>query len=249
MSTAFYNPNGAEVPPVGVLPKQGSTNVGCDLNACFSSHLLSPSDPNNGNLAPVLTEASDDELISAAQLGDQRAFMELCDRYSGLTKQKISNIVRNREDTEDALQDTLLRAYAHLTSFRRSCKFSTWLTAIGINSALMILRRRRGCKEISASPTCPDGETMILQEPADRSLGPEGNYLKQQTIFLVRRELRKLTPKIRSIVDYYYRAECSLQEVAKEHEISLSAAKSRLVRGRDGLRSSLAMQGLSKLDN
>ena len=91
-------------------------------------------------------EISDDDLITAAQHGDQKAFVELCGRHSGITRAKIFGIVRNHEDAEDALQDTLLRAYTHLDSFRRSCTFATWLTAIGVNSALMILRRRKVSK-------------------------------------------------------------------------------------------------------
>src|SRR6202044_483498 len=98
-------------------------------------------------------DASDDALIIAAQGGDHNAFVELCRRHSAVAKMKIFSIVRNHEDTEDALQDTLLRAYSHLSTFRRSCKFSTWLTAIGVNSALMILRKRRLRKETSGSTT------------------------------------------------------------------------------------------------
>ncbi|MFZ0745213.1 MAG: sigma factor [Terracidiphilus sp.] len=83
------------------------------------------------------TDVSDDDLVTAAQRGDQKAFVELCKRHSAVAKKKIFSIVRNREDADDALQDTLFRAYLHLTTFRRSCKFSTWLTTIGVNSALM----------------------------------------------------------------------------------------------------------------
>src|SRR6202161_2347613 len=105
----------------------------------------------DGNCARGHAEVSDDDLITAAQRGDQKAFVELCGRHSGVTRTKIFNIVRNHEDAEDALQDTLLRAYTHLTSFRRSCTFSSWLTTIGVNSALMIVRKRMVRKETYAS--------------------------------------------------------------------------------------------------
>lgn len=249
MSTAIFNPNEANV-PLPVLPStQGATESACNLEKCLRSQLLSISGSQKANSANDLSEAFDDDLISAAQLGNQQAFMELCGRYSPVTRQKIFKIVRNHEDTEDALQDTLLRAYTHLSSFRRSCKFATWLTAIGVNTALMILRKRRTRKESSASPSSPDGEQLALQEPVDRSAGPERIYLKQQATLLVRRELKKLKPSLRSIVDHYYGTGCSLDDVAKAHGISLGAAKSRLLRGRNRLRSSLARHGLSRLDN
>ncbi len=191
-------------------------------------------------------EISDDDLITAAQHGDQKAFVELCGRHSGITRAKIFGIVRNHEDAEDALQDTLLRAYTHLDSFRRSCTFATWLTAIGVNSALMILRRRRFRRETSATTSSLESGPAELPEFVDRSPGPEALYLKQQTIHLVRREVEKLHPILRSAVHHYYGAECSLEEAAKAQEISLGAAKSRLARGRAKLRSSLAGYGISK---
>jgi len=249
MSTAFCNPIEASVPPTGSSHRMDSAKAGFNSDKRLNSHLLSLSCVHNGNLALVLSEASESDLISAAQMGDQRAFMELCGRHSGVTRQKIFKIVRNHEDAEDALQDTMLRAYSHLKSFRRSCKFATWLTAIGVNSALMIIRKRRVRKETSASSSSPDGEILAMLEPADRSPGPEGIFLKQQSILLVRRELKKLKPSLRSIVDHYYGTGCSLDDVAKEHGISLGAAKSRLLRGRNRLRSSLERHGLSRLDN
>jgi RNA polymerase sigma-70 factor, ECF subfamily len=247
MSTTLYNPNEANIPPARPPLKEGLTNAGSKAGNSLGSQVSSRSSLHDGNYARGHAEVCDDDLITAAQRGDQKAFVELCGRHSGVTKTKIFNIVRNHEDAEDALQDTLLRAYTHVTSFRRSCKFSTWLTAIGVNSALMILRKRRARRETYASSL--DTGTVELPEPVDRSPGPEGIYLKQQAILLVRREVEKLPPSLRSAVNHYYGSECSLEEAAKAHEISLAAAKSRLLRGRAKLRSSLARYGISKSRN
>ena len=195
------------------------------------------------------SQVSDDELITAAQRGDQMAFVELCSRHSAVTKKVIFRIVRNHEDAEDALQDTLLRAYTHLTSFRRSCKFSSWLTTIGVNSALMIMRKRKVRGDSYMNTASQDLGALEQQEPVDRSLGPEGIYLKQQAILLVRRAVGKLHPTLRSVINLYYGSECSLEEAAKAHDISLAAAKSRLLRGRVRLRSSLARNGIAKFNN
>src|ERR1700756_2362490 len=91
--------------------------------------------------------AADDQLLMTAQSGNHQAFIEICRRHSPMVRKRIFSIVRNHEDAEDALQDTLLRAYRHLGTFRRSCKFSTWLSSIGTNTALMILRKRKTRKE------------------------------------------------------------------------------------------------------
>jgi RNA polymerase sigma-70 factor (ECF subfamily) len=247
MSSTSYDPNKAYFPAAGAPRRQSLTNAGSEEGNSLGSQ--PSSSPRGGSYAYGYFEVSDDDLLTAAQRGDQKAFAELCGRHSTVTKKKILRIVRNREDAEDALQDTLLRAYTHLTSFRRSCKFSSWLTTIGVNSALMILRQRRVRKESYASPGSLDPETVDLWEPIDRSPGPEGICLKRQAILIVRREVQKLHPSLRTVVNHYYGSECSLEEVAKAQQISLAAAKSRLLRGRVRLRSSLAKYGIVKSCN
>jgi RNA polymerase sigma-70 factor, ECF subfamily len=246
MSTTSYHPNEGNVPSAGVPRRQSLTNAESETRNLLDSQPLSLSSLRGGSYGCGHSEVSEDDLITAAQRGDQQAFMELCGRHSTVTKRKIFTIVRNHEDAEDALQDTLLRAYTHLTTFRRSCKFSTWLTTIGVNSALMIMRRRRARRETYSNTCSLDTRTAELQEHVDRSLSPEGIYLKQQAILHVRREVEKLRPSLRSVVNHYYESDFSLEETAKAQEISLAAVKSRLLRGRVRLRSSLARFGIPK---
>jgi RNA polymerase sigma-70 factor, ECF subfamily len=249
MSTTSCDPNEICLAAAGVLRKQRSRSAVSSVESLLSSPPLPRSSCYEGDCAWADSNISDDDLITAAQSGDQQAFVELCGRHSTVAKRKIFSIVRNQEDAEDALQDTLLRAYTHLTSFRRSCTFSTWFTTIGVNSALMILRKRKVRREAYANSVGLGTETLDLPEPVDRSPGPEGIYLKQQTLLLVRRQIEKLHPTLRSVVNHYYGSECSLEETAIAHEISLAAAKSRVLRGRVRLRSTLARYGMSNPRN
>lgn len=249
MSTTSHESNETYLPGAGVTLKQRLTSVGSRAGNLLVSQPLSRSNMRGDSYGCSGSEVSDDDLITAAQRGDQKAFAELCGRYSPVTKKKIFRIVRNHADAEDALQDTLLRAYTHLPFFRRSCKFSSWLTTIGVNSALMMIRKRRVRRETDASTRSSETGTVELQEFVDRSPGPDGVYLKQQIILIMKREVEKLHPSLRSVVSHYYGSECSLEEVAKAQDISLAAAKSRLLRGRVRLRSSLARYGISKSCN
>ena len=106
------------------------------------------------------SRVSDEQLLSRARSGDQGAFGELCLRYTGMLKQKIVKIVRNREDAEDVLQDTLLSTYRHLDTFRGTCRVSTWMMKIGINTSLMILRKRRSMPEVIAEQVSEDGQRI-----------------------------------------------------------------------------------------
>ena len=202
MSTAAYNRCEANVSRAGVVEQYGSTSVQSNTGHFLDSLLPSQSNRNARDCMCVEPDSSDDDLITAAQCGDQQAFVDLCKRHSSVVKRKILWIVRNQADAEDALQDALLRAYTCLTSFRRSCRFSTWLTTIGVNSALMIMRKRRVRRDTYPSVNCTDAQTFELQNLVDRSLGPEGIYLKEQTALLLRRAVKKLHPSLRSVVRY-----------------------------------------------
>ena len=200
---------------------------------------------NNGGGLPCVLASSDDLLLLAAHQGDSGAFDELCKRHSSGAKRAIARIVQNRDDAEDALQDTLLRAFTHIAGFRRSCTFSTWLTTIATNCALGVLRKRRSASPVTNSSQ--EGLPELVEYP-DHALGPEGLHCKRQLIRLVQREVKKLQPSIRSVIEHYYSSDCTVEESAKALSISVAAAKSRLVRGRNALRQSFNSHGVLYTD-
>jgi RNA polymerase sigma-70 factor, ECF subfamily len=182
---------------------------------------------------------TDDDLIQAAQSGDHEAFAELCRRHGRVAKQRILAIVRNQEDAEDAMQETLLRAYTNLRSFRQACKFSTWITAIGTNAALTVIRKKKSRRESEIEPY-----NEPVWDIADQAPDPEHRIAKTQIILLLRGELHDLPQKMREAVSSYYGHDYSLQEAADTLGISIAAVKSRLSRGRRSLKSSLKRKGL-----
>ena len=198
-----------------------------------------------GRNSESYSTASDDLLLVTARSGDDQAFVELCRRHSPMVKKKIFSIVRNQEDTEDALQDSLLRAFRHLPAFRGSCKFSSWFTTIGINTALMMLRKRKTRKEGHAEHLNEDGAAQDAVDFVSLSSDPEYLHSRNQIILMVRREVEKLKPTLRSMIEQYYGTECSVEESAKVLDISVGSAKSRLMRGRKTLRSYLENHGVS----
>lgn len=189
---------------------------------------------------------TDSQLLADAKAGDQRAFTELCDRYAPVTKRKIFSIVQNAQDAEDALQETLLRAYMHLEGFRETCRFSTWIVRIGINQALMLLRKRKHQPLRIAEIHGSDAEATELPDPPDLSPEPEQQCAKREKVLLLRRAVRRQRPEFRVIIDTYYQRELSLQETADALGISLATAKSRLGRGRQKLRRAIESYGIGR---
>ena len=123
----------------------------------------------------LLTAAATDEvLVAAAKRGVRPAFEELWERYSSSTFRLVYRITNNRDDAEDVVQDAWMKAYVHLQRFNGQAKFSTWLTRIAINSALMILRRKRAHPENAME--FADGESWQKWEIADQSQDIEKLY-------------------------------------------------------------------------
>lgn len=189
----------------------------------------------------MITLRTDDDLVQAAQSGDHDAFAELCRRHTQTTRQRILAIVRHQQDAEDAMQETLLRAYANLRRFRQSCKFSTWMTAIGINAALTVIRKRKSRREFDLELSRPDGPGWDI---VDQAPDPECRVAKAQIVLLLQKELDSLPPKMQEVVTNYYDQDHSVQEAADALGISVAAVKSRLFRGRRSLKSSLERKGL-----
>ena len=192
--------------------------------------------------------ATDEQLVEAAKSLDKDAFAELSNRHVKSVQRRVYRIVRNYEDTEDVVQDALFKAFTHLSGFRGTSAFSTWLMSIAINSALMLLRKRRGQSEVSFGQTADGDQTRRAWEVADHGLDAETTYAKRQAIGVLSRSLMRLPIRYRSVLESYHVREHSMRETADTLGITLSATKSRLLRARLNLRASLARQGIFKAD-
>ena len=119
-----------------------------------ATHMNSPIYSGSDVSLDRSSKAMNDELlVLAAKSGDTAAFVELRRRHATKLLRTIYRVTRNWEDAEDALQDSFLKAYLHLNKFENRSTFASWLTRIAINSALMILRKKRPY-EISIDATC-----------------------------------------------------------------------------------------------
>jgi RNA polymerase sigma-70 factor, ECF subfamily len=185
-------------------------------------------------------QGSDQVLVSAAMAGDVTAFTALCHLHSPRLFRTIRQITRNHEDTEDALQDGLMRAFVHLESFDGRAQFATWLTRIALNSALMILRKRKRYPAVSIDSDHHDEDRFVSWEIADRADNPERCLLRSETTEWVRHAIAELDPVPRVAVELFNFEELSAREGAQKLNISKAAFKSRLSRARAALRSEFA---------
>jgi RNA polymerase sigma-70 factor, ECF subfamily len=201
-------------------------------------NLTSPS-ANEPAIRRGSSEMSEQLLISAAKSGDSIAFVELSKRHSNKILRRAYRIVRNWQDAEDVLQESLMRAFLHLKDFEERSSFSSWLTRIAINFALMGLRKKRGHVEVSMEFINDDHEVSYRWEPKDPAESPESHCSRRETEALLGLAIRQLPPRLRQVAQLSLIDGRSGEELAQTLGISVPAAKSRLSRARNALRGKL----------
>jgi RNA polymerase sigma factor (sigma-70 family) len=179
-------------------------------------------------------------LVGAAKQGQAEAFGALCQPLAQKLIQSAQRITRNREDAEDALQNAFLSAFIHIKNFDGRSSFSTWLTRIAINSALMTLRRKRSSREI-AIDSGELGTNGVGWDVLDPSANPEKLCAQREKERILREAIRKLRPAIRQAVEIQLR-ELSMKETAAMMGVSVAAAKGRLFHGRRALSAALTLK-------
>jgi RNA polymerase sigma factor (sigma-70 family) len=183
----------------------------------------------------ITTGISDMYLVAAAKSGDHRAYAELCRRHSKQILRTVLRITRDVADAEDTLQEALLKAYIHIGGFEGKSAFSSWLTRIAINSALM-LSRKKGSQPVYSFESVSDVDDFKLPEPMDTSRSPEESCIQNALEDELDHAIRYLSPTLRAVMQIRYREDASVSEIAKILGISESAVKSRLLRARSKIR-------------
>jgi RNA polymerase sigma-70 factor (ECF subfamily) len=186
-----------------------------------------------------LMEVSDEVLVSTAKSGDANAFVELSKRHSNRLLQAAYRITRNWQDAEDARQDSLLKAFTHLKDFQEKSSFSTWITRIAINSALMILRKKRGCIEISIDGSEDSDRNYGRREVRSLTEDPESFLVREEREELLRDAILQLPQVFQEVLELRQAREYSTREIAQALGISVPAVKSRLSRAKLTLRAAL----------
>jgi RNA polymerase sigma-70 factor (ECF subfamily) len=181
---------------------------------------------------------NDELLVLAAQSGDPDAFDELRRRHSRKVLRTLYRITRNWEDAEDALQNAFLKVFLHLNAFEGRSSFSSWFTRIAINSALMIMRKKRHL-EVSIDGTDDDSGASERWELPDLREDPEVCYMQKEMKDLLKSAIVRLRPASRDVVELQQARGYSTKELAQALGISQAAAKSRLLRARIALRAYL----------
>jgi RNA polymerase sigma-70 factor (ECF subfamily) len=183
-------------------------------------------------------------LLRDAKRGIAEVFENVCEALRPRLLKIALRITRNREDAEDAVQDALMRAYLHIEEFQGNSAFSTWLTRIVMNSALMINRRNRTARQVSTEVLNTHSDPGFHFQIPDHSPNPEQIFVQRERTRILKGAICKLRPRVRAVVEGAHFRDLSIKEIAKALDISVAATKGRLFHARAKLRKSL---GLARL--
>jgi RNA polymerase sigma-70 factor, ECF subfamily len=190
------------------------------------------------NSAARMDEAA---LIRAAQSGDAGAFEQLVRAYDQSVLRLALNLLRSPEDASDVYQETFLRVYRNLHTFRFDCSFHTWLYRIATNLCLDHLRKRKVRREEPTVISTPDGPLDRMDTVAeDRAHGdPQRRLLSNELKNRIQEVLAELTPRERMVFEMRHYQGLRLRAIGEVLGTSEEAAKNCLFRATQKMRASL----------
>lgn len=183
-------------------------------------------------------QVNDIELIGEALKGSQKAFAELEGRYRSAIYHIVFKIVRDKETADDLVQETFMKAFSSLHSYRSEYRFSTWLYKIAANSSIDFLRKKR-IKALSLDQEIETGNGKVEIEVPDYSYHPEHELVRKQQRFTIDEAINSLPEKYKEVIVYRHKDDKSYEEIADLLHIPVGTVKARIFRARELLKKKL----------
>jgi len=202
------------------------------------------------SVAPQTARAIDrtDEagLVTRARDRDQAAIRELVQRNNQRLYRVARAVLADDAEAEDVVQETYLRAFTRLESFRGGAPFATWLTRIALNEAFARLRRRRPGRG-DPPPSDTGNESSVIPFPTPPSAGPEATVARRQLGELIGEAIDALPRPFRVVFVLREIEGLSVEETAAQLGLNPGTVKTRLHRARRLLRAALSENVASAL--
>ncbi len=182
---------------------------------------------------------SPDFSLPLLRQGDRTEIARLVDAYSAKIYRLALRMLGNRQDAEDVLQNTFLKALQALPKFEGRSALSTWLYRIAVNEALMSIRRSK--PELGASlPADSDEDEPVLTEFADWCCLPESELISSEAKIYLDQAIRTLSEKLRIVFILRDLEGLSIRETGEALGLPEATVKTRLLRARLKLREALS---------
>lgn len=166
----------------------------------------------------IFTLKEIDQDVILAKKGDGEAFARLIHKHKVSMYRVAKNILRNEQDIEDSIGDTILKAFTNISSLRRIETFKSWIISILVNQCYNILKKKN--------------REVITDELANNAAIYEDKYLN----FELTTAITTLDEDQRIVTILFYYEDMSLKEISKVLNIPEGTVKSRLFRAKKKLK-------------
>lgn len=199
-----------------------------DSNTADSQTSQSPRDN------PSESSLEDDVLVKKAIGGNEKAYKKLVDKYERALYFHILKMIKDKEQVEDLVQETFVKAFDNLNTYSTNYAFSTWLYRIATNHTIDYLRKKKlKTLSIDEPMRTKDGE-MEMQLP-DESAGTDRNIIRKQRQKIVQNAIDNLPEKYRKVIQLRHMEEKSYNEIADILDLPLGTVKAHIFRAREML--------------
>lgn len=179
------------------------------------------------------SKLTDIELIQRTLIGDQQAYALLVKTYQRYVFTLALRFTKSREDAEEVAQDSFIKVYKALSSFKQESKFSTWLYTVVYTTAMTSLRKR------DANTIALDDEDNFIQIENSTSVADVNSAENRSRSFYLNEAISQLPADDATVLTLFYHAEQSLEEIALIMGIETNGVKIKLFRARRRLKQTL----------
>ena len=182
-------------------------------------------------LPDKVAEKAEAVLVRSAASGNSSAFAELARQYYRRITALGMSFFKNTADTEDFVQDVLIKVYTNLKGFRGESRFSTWLFRIAYTTAVNSIKRRK--------EYLPLADELLVQ---DRDYSPEEMQIRRLTIETVRESIKELPERFALCLDMYFFYDMAYGEICEVTGLPLNTVKSHIFRAKKLLKEKLEVR-------
>lgn len=184
-----------------------------------------------------MSNLSDEALVELVREGRVALFEMLIQRHADRLRRVVRSVLKDDAQIDDVLQETFMRAFAHLADFQGTAKFASWLTRIAVNDAVM--RKRRAVDQVDVSG----------MDLSDREAGPEDLAASRQLGALIEKAVEALPDTYKDVFMLRVVDGFSVAETAWVLGVSEEAVRMRAFRANEQLRQILTeAQGTTEAD-
>ncbi len=189
-----------------------------------------------------MIQEADRILIKDALEGDQRAYDVLINKYRGSVYNLIHRMIENRQEAEDIVQETFIKAFNALKTFNEEFAFSTWLFKIATNNCIDTLRKRKlQTYSIDTPVQTKDGE--VSRDFADERYSPEQSTISSESTSIILDSVESLPKKYQLVINMRHKEDRSYEEISELLDIPIGTVKARIFRAREILKRKLKERG------